>query len=246
MYRIGGRAHIHGITFESDIARVRTTDNGKDTQTCFSAATHKFKTALKKVPLLRTFAAFGKAGVLFFILLIALLLTEVFVPKALTFNMPDTLLYVQIGIVILLIAVAVLARKPIIRLLQYHGAEHMAINTYRQGKTLTAENITQADRATTSCGSLFALVFLIVAVPLIFINVSDYILLIALCVAFELTLLARRVKWLRWLLRFGMWTQRQVFTREPDTVQIDAAQRGLCTLIAIMDKKTAVKRAAGS
>ena len=241
MYRIGGRAHFRGITFESDSARVRVRDNGKDTQTCFSAATHQFKAALKKVPLLRTFAAFGKTGAVFFILLALLLLAEIFFPAALTFNIPDTLMYaLAAGIVIFLFA----ACKPIKRLLQYHGAEHMAVNTYRQGRALTVDDIARADRATPSCGSMFVLVFLIVAIPLMFVPCSDYILPAALVIAFELTLLARRVKWLRWLLRFGMWMQRRIFTRVPDAAQIEVARRGLCTLIALMDEKTEIKKMA--
>ena len=141
---------MHGITFESDMARVRATDNGRDTQKRFSAKTHQFKAKLKKIPLLRVFPAFGKAGTVFFIVLIALLLTETFFPEALAFSIPDTLVYLLlVGGAFLILIVTILARKRIKRLLQYHGAEHMAINTYRQRKALTIENITSADQGHT-------------------------------------------------------------------------------------------------
>ena len=239
MYKVGGRAHFRGITFESGMARVRAAENGRDTQKKLSAGTRKFRTVLKKVPLLRVFPAFGKVGTVFFILLAALLLEEAFAPQVLTFSIPDTLFYALLaGAVVLILAMALLMRGRIRRLLQYHGAEHMAINTYRAGKALTVENIVRADRATASCGSLFVLFFLIVAVPLMFVPYSDYLLPITLGVAFELTALARRVKWLRWLLCFGMWMQRKIFTRQPDAAQVAVAQRGIGTLIDIMDRET--------
>ena len=78
-----------------------------------------------------------------------------------------------------------------------------------------------------------------------FVPYSDYLLFIALGVAFELTILARRVKWLRWLLRFGMALQRNIFTRIPDVAQIDVARRGICALINIMNEET-TKRAANN
>jgi uncharacterized protein YqhQ len=244
LYRIGGRAHFHGITFESVIARVRATDNGRDTVKRFSAGTHQLIGKLKKMPLLRVFPAFGRIGTLFFVVFIALLLIDIVFPDFFAIDGQGTLVYtlLAVGAVLVLIAI-VLARKPIKRLLQYHGAEHMAINTYRQGKALTTENIARANRATPSCGSLFVLVFLIVSVPLMFIPNSDYLLIIVFCVTFELTMLARRVKWLGWLLRFGMWTQRKVFTRKPDASQIEVARRGLYALINIINEENA-KRAA--
>jgi uncharacterized protein YqhQ len=241
LYRIGGRAHAHGITFESDWGRVYAADNGRDTVRPFSARTREIKAALRKVPLLRVFPAFGKAGTAIFVLLAALLLTEAFAPEVLYFEfyMPDALFYGLVsGAVALLFIVLLVLRKRIRRTLQYHGAEHMAINTYRAGKALTAENIARADRATASCGSVFVLVFLIVGVPLMFVPYSDYFLPVTLGVAFELAVLARRVKWLRWLLRFGMWAQRRIWTRQPDAAQIEIAQRGLCTLIELMDGET--------
>lgn len=238
MYRIGGRAHIRGITFTSDIATVRASENSKDTVRLFSERTLWLKARLKKIPLLRVFPAFGTAGAVLFVMVIALLLADVFVPSLFEYTIPDTLLYPLSGGVSAAAAIIiVLAGKRIRRLLQYHGAEHMAINTYRQGKALTEENIADADRATPSCGSSFVLIFLIVAVPLMFVPYSDYVLPVVLGIAFELTLLARRIKWLRWLLRFGMWLQRRIFTRQPDAAQIRIARRGLCTLIDITHKQ---------
>ena len=234
MYKIGGRAHAHGITFESDVARVKATDNGRDTMKVFSGRTRRLKAALRKVLLLRAFSAFGKAGAAIFVLFAALLLTEAFAPEVLYAELviPDMVFYVLLAaLAVAVLLAAVLLRGRMRRLLQYHGAEHMAINTYRQGLALTADNISRADRATPSCGSVFALVFLIIGVPLMFVPYGDYFLLIALCAAFELTVLARRVKWLRGLLRFGMWLQRKVWTREPDAAQVEVARRGLTALI---------------
>lgn len=241
MYGIGGRAHTRGITFESNIGRLYTADNGKYTFKPFSARTRKIKAALRKVPVLRVFPAFGKTGTVIFVLIVALLLVEAFAPWRLYFELDiqDEMFYLLLAAaaVVLLLA-ALLLRGRVQRLRQYHGAEHMAINTYRAGKALTAENIAAADRANANCGSMFVLVYLIVGVPLMFVPYSDYFTLVTLGVAFELTVLARRVKWLKWLLRFGMWSQRKIWTRQPDATQIEVALRGITTLIELTDRET--------
>ena len=152
MYRVGGRAHAHGITFESGIGRVRTYDDGRaDRVTVLAPSARKLKAALQKVPVLRVFPALGKTGALLLLLIAALLVIEVFAPQLLEFELviPDVLFYGLLAVLVAaVLLLAVLMRKRIRRLLQYHGAEHMAINTYRQRQPLTAENIAQADRAT--------------------------------------------------------------------------------------------------
>lgn len=240
MQKIGGRAHAHGITFESDFGRVFAADSGNDTVILFSARTKRLKAALSKVPLLRAFVSFGRVGLAIFMLLIALLAAEVFAPQVLHLElyMPDTVFYALLAVLAVAAPLfAVLMKSRIRRLLQHHGAEHMALNTWRAGLALTAQNISRADRAAPSCGSVFVLFFLFIGVPLMFVPYSDFFLLAALCVAFELSVLARRVKWLRPLLRLGMVAQRAIFTRPPDAAQIETARRGLCTLIGIMNDK---------
>ncbi len=243
MYRIGGRAHANGITFQSDIARVYAQDNGEDKVKVFSAGTRRIKTALRKVPLLRAFPAFGKAGVIIFAILAVLLLIEALMPEAFysELYLSDTVFYsILAALAAAALAALALLRSKVRRLLQYHGAEHMALGAYYKGKALTAENIAQEDRASPNCGSIFALIFLIFAVPLMFVPYSDYFFPAIFLIAFELTLLARKVKWLRWLLRLSMRAQRKVFTRQPDTAQIETARRGLSLLIGITDRETKV------
>jgi len=242
VYRIGGRAHAHGITFESGLGRVTAYDNGRvDTVKMSSPKIRRFTALLGKVPVLRVFPALGKTGAVLFMLLAALLLIEAFAPHLLAFEIivPDALFYGLLGgLIAAALLLAVLMRKRIRRLLQYHGAEHMALNTYRMRQPLTAENIARADRATPSCGSVLALIFLVLAVPLMFLPYGDYLTLLALGIAFELSILSRRVKWLRGLLRFGMAVQRKVWTRVPDAAQIEVARRGLSALIALSDKES--------
>jgi uncharacterized protein YqhQ len=246
LHGIGGRAHAHGIMFESDWARVTARDNGRDTVKLFSARSRRVKAALRKVPLLRAFSAFSKAGTAIFIFLSALILTDVFAPEALHFEiyMEDMIFYsMLIALAVAALLAAALTRSRVKRTLQYHGAEHMALNTCRRGLPLTPENISRADRATPSCGSVFVLVFLFIGVPLMFVPYSDCFLLVALGAAFELTVLARRVRWLRPLLRFGMWLQRRVWTRPPDAAQIEVARRGLTSLIGLMNREEADAKA---
>ena len=242
MYRVGGHAHAQGITFESDMGRVRAYEDGRtDRVTMFATEVRKLKAALQKVPVLRVFPVLGKTGMVLLLLIVALLVVEVIAPQLLPFEIyiPDALFYGPLGTLIAAaLLLSVLMRKRIRRLLQYHGAEHMAINTYRRRQPLTAENIAQADRATPSCGSVLALIFVIIALPLMFVPYGDYFMILAFGIAFELSVLARRVKWLRGLLRFGMAMQRKILTRPPDARQIAVARRGLLELLALADEQT--------
>lgn len=238
MYRIGGRAHARGITFESQWARFTAFEDGSERLVRFSPRTRRIRAALGKVPFLRVFAALGTYGFVLLALMLALLALEAFSPGATDF-VPDRFFWAFLFVLGVALVVALLVtRGPRRRLLQYHGAEHMAINTYRAGRPLTAENIAAADRATPSCGSVLVLIFLLISIPLWFVPYGDYFTILALCVAFELSLLARRVKWLRGLLRFGMWVQRKVWTRTPDAAQVELARRGLCALVALMDAES--------
>ncbi len=242
MYRIGGRAHAQGITFESDMGRVTAYGNGRaDQVTVFPHKARRVNAALQKVPVLRVFPVLGKMGIVLFVLIVVLLIIDVFASQlaAFEFGIPDALFYGLLGALALaVLLLSVLMRKRIRQLLQYHGAEHMVINTYRARRPLTVENIAQADRATPSCGSVLALIFIILAIPLMFVPYGDYLTLLAFGLAFELSVLARRAKWLKWLLRFGMWVQRKVWTRPPDAAQIEVARRGFVRLIEITDKET--------
>lgn len=238
LYRIGGRAHARGITFESGLARVTAFEDGSKRVKRFSPRTRRIRAAMQKVPFLRVFAALGTYGFVLLALMLALLVLEAFSPGATDF-VPNRVFWTFVFVLGVALVVALLAtRGARRRLLQYHGAEHMAINTYRAGKPLTAENIARADRATPSCGSVLVLIFLLISVPLWFVPYGDYFMILALGIAFEISILARRAKGLRWLLRFGMAVQRKIWTRPPDAAQVELARRGLSALVALMDAES--------
>lgn len=237
MYSIGGHAGLKGITFQSNTARVKATENGKgEHKAVFSQRTRGISAFLRKVPLARAFPAFGRFGTIIFAVLAIACIAELISPGVLDFEIvfPDAILY---GLLVVAAAFLLHGRAAIRRILQYHGAEHMALNTYKSGQALSTENISRADRATPNCGSILTLIFFIIAIPLLFVPYGEYFIILALAISFELSVLARKAKALRWLLRFGMWAQRRIFTRPPDAGQIEVARRGLTTLIEIMDNE---------
>ncbi len=233
MYTIGGMAGFNGITFHTLRARVHVTASGRgETQTLFSRSTGGLKAWLRKIPLVRMFPAFGKIGTVIFSVLIGAFILEIFWPQLLETNLPDEVLY---GAAAALLIVIILTRKRVKKLLQYHGAEHMALNTYSAGKEMTVENIAAADRATPKCGSVMTLIFIVLAMPLLLLPYAEYFILLAFAVSFELYLLLLKKARPVWLLRFALWIQRRFLTRPPDAAQIEVAMRGMLRIIELMD-----------
>lgn len=236
MYRIGGYAGFRGITFQSYHARVKVTENRKGEYTkVFSRYTGGLRARLGRTPLVRGFAAFGRLGALLFLLMLALLLTDLFFPEAFSFELyiPDVWFY---GLLVAAVALFFTMRDRLHTLLAYHGAEHMALNTYKSGQELSAENIARASRATPNCGSMLVLTFLPLAIPLLFVPDSEYFIPLAFVLAFELNVLARRTRRINGVLRFGLWVQQKLLTRKPTPAQVETARRGLVTLIEAMQK----------
>ena len=130
------------------------------------------------------------------------------------------------------------------RVLQYHGAEHKAIFTYEQGKTLTVANARQMSRFHPRSGTSFLLVLIMVSTALFSaalpvaispIATVDHVVKIAIKIAlmaplagvsYELIRLAGKHRDTSCLARAlsipGMLLQRFT-TREPDDAQLEIA-----------------------
>ncbi len=236
MYRVGGYAGFSGITFQSHYARVKVTGNRKGEYTkVFSWRTGGILAYLAWTPLVRGFAAFGRMGTIVFLILFVLALTDLFYPRLLSFEIeiPDIIFY---ALLVTAIASLLAMRDRFHTLFAYHGAEHMALNTYKSGQELSLANIAKAGRATPNCGSMFVLTFLPLAIPFIFIPDGDYFIPLVFVIAYELNLLARRARRMNPLLRFGLWVQERLLTRKPTMEQMETARRGLVTLLETMEK----------
>lgn len=138
---------------------------------------------------------------------------------------------------------AVGSLREIRRVLQYHGAEHKAINTFEAGLPLTMENAKQQSRLHPRCGTSFVMVVLILAIfvfsltgrPPIWIRIPLHIVLLPLVagIAYEAIKLAgwhKDSRFTRWLLAPGLWSQH-ITTREPDESQIEVGLRALQAVV---------------
>ena len=121
------------------------------------------------------------------------------------------------------------------RTFQYHGAEHMTVNTLERGQELTVANVLRNSLAHPRCGTNFLLVIVVISIvvfaflgrPDLLLRISSRIVLIPLVagVAFELIkVLSARVDRpvARFILQPGLWLQR-LTTRPPTPDQVEVA-----------------------
>ena len=133
--------------------------------------------------------------------------------------------------------------KDIRRVFQYHGAEHKAIAAYENGVELTPQTAQQFSTAHVRCGTNFLLTVMVIAIlvysliprPNLAFVIGSRIVLIPVIagVSYEvIRLSAKNIhrKWVRVLMRPGLWLQR-LTTRQPTLDQLEVA---IASLRAVM------------
>ena len=121
------------------------------------------------------------------------------------------------------------------RILQYHGAEHSAINAYEAGVELNVENVRKHSRFHARCGTSFLLIVTLISILFFSIMPSaDYIIRLSYrivlipvisAVSYELLRLSDKYKnslLVRALVSPGLLLQRFT-TRQPDDAMIEVA-----------------------
>lgn len=137
--------------------------------------------------------------------------------------------------------VGIRAIDDIRRVFQYHGAEHMTINTYEDGAELTVEEVARRSRQHPSCGTSFILYVLVISIIVFsFLGNGPWwwkfgsrLLLLPLVagLGYEFIRLSRRYrKQLRFLIAPGLWVQN-LTTGEPDPDQIEVAIAALKSVL---------------
>ena len=81
--------------------------------------------------------------------------------KPFLFNLIDGIIRI---VVFLLYIVAISLMKDVRILFQYHGAEHMSIHCYEEGKKLNVENIKKFSTLHPRCGTAFIMIVMVVAI----------------------------------------------------------------------------------
>lgn len=137
------------------------------------------------------------------------------------------------------------AMKDILRLYQYHGAEHKCINCIEKGRPLTVHNVMRSSRLHKRCGTSFIFFVMLVSIVLFFFiqvdNVAEKVILRILLmpvvagISYEIIRLAGRTDnvFIKILSAPGMWIQRMT-TREPDESMAEVA---IASVEAVFDWK---------
>lgn len=134
--------------------------------------------------------------------------------------------------------------EDILRVFQYHGAEHKTINCYEAGAPLTPESAAKYSTRHLRCGTSFVLMVMIVMIIIFtFVGQTETVwarvLIKFLCMPFVAGLTYEFTRWsarhcenpvVRILITPGLWLQR-LTTEEPDLGQLEVAIRSLKAVI---------------
>lgn len=167
-----------------------------------------------------------------FFIVVPFLLTTLFNLTGVLFNIIEA--GVRLSIFLLYLALVAMWGE-FKRILQYHGAEHKAINAHEAGVTLNAANVKKFSRLHPRCGTSFVFIVLLVSILLFSImpelgfalRLAYRVLLIPVigAISYELLKLSDRYKdsmIMRILTIPGLAFQR-LTTREPDDDMIEVA-----------------------
>ncbi len=184
---------------------------------------------------------------LFFILPILLTgLVKSLKGKEFVFSLVEGL--IRLGL-FLLYVYAISFFKDVKRIFQYHGAEHMVINTYESNEDLIVENVRKHSTIHPRCGTSFAMIFLIISVIIfsvlgslihldIFGKIISRVILIPVVVGFSYEFLrvsARGSRFMKILTSPGLVLQK-LTTATPDDSQIEVAIAALRKAVGEEDK----------
>jgi len=189
--------------------------------------------------------AFALAIGIFFAL--PLFLTEVMElsKNALSFNIAAGIIRVSFFLAYLY---AISQWKEIRRIFEYHGAEHKSINAFESGEELSVENLRKYSTHHPRCGTSFLLIVVMLAIILFvvadtivemmlghrptffqrFITHFSFLPLLG-GISYELLKLSgkkRNNRYVRWLMKPGLWLQR-ITTKEPNDAQLEVAVAAL-------------------
>jgi len=141
-------------------------------------------------------------------------------------------------VLFLLYLYAISFMRDIRRVFQYHGAEHKVVHAYEAGEATLAAARRQSPLHP-RCGTAFLLLFVVIAILIFSVIVTDSIwikilgrivlLPVVAAIAYEVLMVGGRhprAWWLRPLLLPGLWLQR-LTTREPADDQIEVALTAL-------------------
>ncbi len=225
---IGGRASYNGITFTDADKCVRTGEHGSAHLRPVPRWQRTVRKKLSRIPLLRGLTLFLHPGM--GLALAALIVNDVLTLAGIFWGWgaADAVLLAAAAAVLIVLLIA--RRKKgggIGAARRYHAAEHMAINAYEAGLSVTAKNVAAAERTHARCGTNLAVVMLPLSIPVALFCPYALALVPVVCAAYEIFLELPKKRWLKPLLAACLWVQRHITTAEPGEKEIEAAVRGM-------------------
>ena len=112
---------------------------------------------------------------------------------------------------------------------KYHGAEHKAIQTYKEKQEITIENIKRTSRINENCGTqvlVYLTLLLLVLMPIT--HSSSLSFFLGLPLAMEL----RYTKGFKWINKIGFFFQKYT-TAEPTIKELELAKQGIKKLLEL-------------
>jgi uncharacterized protein YqhQ len=160
--------------------------------------------------------------------------------SVLLFNLVDGFLRI---LVFLLYVVLISSFKDVRRVFEYHGAEHVAIHAYEEGRNLDLEKAKGLSPLHPRCGTSFLLWVMVISILVFSLLGRDlslgskvlsrvFLLPLVAGISYELIKLSGKGKSLLvdWLVKPGLWLQK-ITTREPQDDQVEVAIRALLEVL---------------
>jgi uncharacterized protein YqhQ len=160
--------------------------------------------------------------------------------SVLLFNLFDGSLRI---LVFLLYVVSISFLKDVRRVFEYHGAEHVAIHAYEEGRNLAVEKAKGLSPLHPRCGTSFLLWVMVISILVFSLLGRDlslsakvlsrvFLLPLVAGISYEMIKLSGKGKYLLvdWLTKPGLWLQK-ITTREPREDQLEVAIRALLEVL---------------
>jgi len=160
--------------------------------------------------------------------------------SVLLFNLFDGFLRI---LVFLLYVVLISFLKDVRRVFEYHGAEHVAIHAYEEGRNLDVEKAKGLSPLHPRCGTSFLLWVMVISILVFSLLGRDlslnakifsrvFLLPLIAGISYEMIKLSGKGKFrlVDWLIKPGLWLQK-ITTREPQEDQLEVAIRALSEVL---------------
>lgn len=123
---------------------------------------------------------------------------------------------------------------------KYHSAEHKAVKLIKKGKKLTIENMKQENPITSQCGMNFLIFilnwsFILLLLPLSFFVKVVISLILTKVYLFLMTCTNEKIK--ARVFAFGIWYQKTISIKEPDTKHLLLAIECMNELLLVIENK---------